>query len=865
MRHVATLLLAALGAGCASTHVQDHRVNLFTTSAQEGGSVAREGDLTMIAWESRRQHDGRSGVYARRLDPSGVTGEIDLHPDATGLASDVAIDVRNGILWATWTETRLDGSGTGIALRRFDRDLRPLGETTVANVSTAGDQTDPVIATDDLGATVVWVSNLEIHARRFDRDGSPLSVEDEILGRGYAPTVERSDGHETIAFTTLEGDVIGCIDGVMTTLATGQVMEPSLAPIPGGFVATWIRASEAGPSVEAGAYDLDGTRRWSRTVAAADGVHRSAATVTTNAHHILVAFNREGDLADDADVLGIRYDLEGSIVEAAHVLTDRTEGPQRLAIGSRGIALDDDGQVLTAWSGDAGQEDGTGMHLTSASGVVSRLAVQSLGAFVAEPHIPPTFDPNVVREPWVQDRERSGPDFGFQAINNTGWTPPDPEMAVGMNHVVVMTNGEIAFFDKSGTNLFRDQIEGGGGFWGTLGAGGFVFDPECHYDAHHDRFWAMACERTGGRSYYLVAVSDDGNPVGTWYRYRLDVTALAGGDIDSPNMAILPGEVYLTADFFSPDKYLVYVLDKGPLLSGGSVNDASLLVTGDQSMGLAMHYDASAPRQYIIESTEFSTNTTVRLHAINNPLGSPSLSTLTLTVPSYQYPVPPNSRGTSSRPTLFEPRFWSCMYVNGSLWAVHHITRVGESRDIVRWYEFDMAGWPTSGSTPTLLQWGEIDAGGSTHCYFPSIAADASGNAAITFARSSTSEYISMWRALRRGDDALGTFGPQTIVKESTAPYTSTRWGDYSATQSDPAVPCTFWGHHEYTPNGSWSTWVGSYGNGDAADLNGDCVLDIFDLLRFLDLFEQQDPMADWNGDTIFDVFDVLAYVASFG
>ena len=66
---------------------------------------------------------------------------------------------------------------------------------------------------------------------------------------------------------------------------------------------------------------------------------------------------------------------------------------------------------------------------------------------------------------------------GFPGINNTGWIPPDPHMAVGPQHVVVMTNGAIAFFTKTGTFQFQDQIEGAGGFWGSLGATGFVFDP----------------------------------------------------------------------------------------------------------------------------------------------------------------------------------------------------------------------------------------------------------------------------------------------------------------------------------------------------------------------------------------------------
>ncbi|MCA9300892.1 MAG: hypothetical protein KDA28_17600, partial [Phycisphaerales bacterium] len=55
-----------------------------------------------------------------------------------------------------------------------------------------------------------------------------------------------------------------------------------------------------------------------------------------------------------------------------------------------------------------------------------------------------------------------------------------------------------------------------------------------------------------------------------------------------------------------------------------------------------------------------------------------------------------------------------------------------------------------------------------------------------------------------------------------------------------------------------------AYGCGCAADLNGDTVLDIFDILEFLGRFGNGDLGADWNGDTILDIFDVTAYLSDF-
>jgi hypothetical protein len=44
------------------------------------------------------------------------------------------------------------------------------------------------------------------------------------------------------------------------------------------------------------------------------------------------------------------------------------------------------------------------------------------------------------------------------------------------------------------------------------------------------------------------------------------------------------------------------------------------------------------------------------------------------------------------------------------------------------------------------------------------------------------------------------------------------------------------------------------------ADLNADGALDLFDILRYTNLFNAQDPAADCTADTLFDLFDFLCY-----
>jgi VWA domain-containing protein len=48
------------------------------------------------------------------------------------------------------------------------------------------------------------------------------------------------------------------------------------------------------------------------------------------------------------------------------------------------------------------------------------------------------------------------------------------------------------------------------------------------------------------------------------------------------------------------------------------------------------------------------------------------------------------------------------------------------------------------------------------------------------------------------------------------------------------------------------------------ADLNGDGILDFFDVQEFLNLFSNDDPASDWNNDGLFDFFDIQGFLNDF-
>lgn len=830
------------------------RVNTFTQSTQEHAAVDVYPDGGMvIAWDSRRQEAGTYGVYLQRFaaDGSRIGGEIGVNAYRRNMQTSPAVAVDDmGGTWVSWESFGQDGSMGAIVAARFDAGFAGSTGEVMVNETRLGHQFGPVIAADGRGgAMIAWSTPVadgigrRIVARMFDQWGEPMTAEFAVSPEGgcaaSAPSIA-VDGCDRFIVAWSQGTQAASPERVFGRMfddagaALGEAfpisaddgaahIEPSVAASRSGeFVVAWMTADPDDYAVSARAFDASGNPA-TGTIRVSSSTQRhcsGAAVAMRESGKFVVGFNAQGAPGGELEVLARSYSPEGMPLGASRRITVATGGDQSLTIagGARRVAYAADGRAVFAWSGDTGGGDrfGVGVTVLAPAGIALALrspdpdapAANQPPNMIAEPHVPPTYDAaTIADDPFGGDLDptSSGVDDGFIGITNSGWTPPDPHLAVGRDHLVLMTNGAIAFYQKDGTKDFEDEIEGASGFWGAQGTGGFVFDPETLYDPHTGRFMAMACERTGGRGYFLLAVSDDADPNGGWHKYRFDVTGPAGaGNIDSPNMAVDAQAVYLTADFFGPNKYLIFMIDKADVVNGRNPHTTSLLITGQQSMGLPLTYDTDAP-QYIIESFEQSSNDQVRFHALLDPLGSPQRVTTRVDVPTYTYPARPPSRGTSQRVTLFEPRFWSAVERNGSVWAVHH---VNNSRARVRWYEFKMNGWP-DGGTPEVAQWGEIDPGDPVSTFFPSIWVDDAGNAAIVCARSSPDEFFSMSRAIRLAGDPPGTFRPIEFVKQSNSAYTGSRWGDYSGVASDPARPGTFWGHHEYTPGGnSWNTWI---------------------------------------------------------
>lgn len=820
----------------------DGRASSYTPGAQAEPAITGLNDGFALVWESRRQAEGRPAAilrtFSRHGAPLASEDPISSHP---GFGSQrPAVTLLKGAVVVGYESMLRDGSGNGVFI-----------ENGLVGGPTRGEQSDLVLAAEGQRGLAAWTTQVSRFERRIalrplDARGAPhgeVRVLPADQGEScVVPSIASLRDGFLLAYQKSAAN--GCPAGIWVrrlTVAGTPVgepvklsatgVEPTVSRLSKGAAVAWSEPSSSGNFRGAFALLDEKGRAVGRTVRTPrqNGSQTAAGVAEFGRDAIVVAWNLRAD--DRRSIYFSVYDRGGRQRTEPILATSSNDAVMAEGTGRQRIADLGNGAFAIAWSGNADLGDDNSANFTiwtPASEMTTRematlrsyehadpgrphtISATEDVRFVTEaavPHDPPTFDPKLREDPWGPILP-TGDETGFIGIPSTGWTPPDPHLACGPNQLVAMTNGAIAFFDKDGTKTFQDEIENTFGFWGALGPGNFVFDPEVIYDPHSGRFFAMACERTNG-SFFLLAVSDDSNPNGNWHKYRLNVSGLAGNDIDSPNISADANNIYLTADFFTGgQKYLVYILRKSELLVGAAPVTRSFLQTGTQSYGLPVMYDAAAPAQYMIEHFEASNNTSVRLWAILDPMGAPALTSFSLTVPAYGPPEDPPSQGTTARPETFDSRFWSCVYRNGSLWATHH---VNSSRVRARWYEIAMRGWPNSGQTPLLVQSGEVDPGGTVRTFFSSISVDAVGNAAVVCARSSPSEFISMFRAVRRVSDALGTMPHTAIIKQNTDAYSGTRWGDYSGCVVDPADDRTFWGHHEWSQAGAWRTWIAPF------------------------------------------------------
>lgn len=412
--------------------------------------------------------------------------------------------------------------------------------------------------------------------------------------------------------------------------------------------------------------------------------------------------------------------------------------------------------------------------------------------------------------------------------NLSGSVPPDPELAVGPDHVIAVVNTSFQIYDKTGTALtvpipFATFLSG-------LAACTGVFDPNAVYDEETGRF-ILGIDADG--TDYCFAVAATNNPVGSWYLYSFQ-TAGPSEFFDFPHLGVGDEALFVGANMFDPAVFLdsrAWAVEKAPLLTGGAATVVmkTVSVSGDgtpQPANLHGYLTGTWPPpgqpHYIMTEVFDGANHTV--WSWSDPFGANLLvneGTVDLEAASgvtANFPVNVPQSGMGS----VQANDWrghQTEYRNGHLWTAQTIAcnPGGPTVDCVRWAEIDPA--PPGGGAATVVQAGVFASSGQ-YRFFPSLAVNDCGDMAIGYSRSSNSTFPGAFVNGRLFTDPPGTVGTEATLQAGLVNYQAfdpspRRWGDYTGMTIAPDGT-TFWYLGEYSritgqPSGRWATRIGSF------------------------------------------------------
>jgi Secretion system C-terminal sorting domain len=462
-------------------------------------------------------------------------------------------------------------------------------------------------------------------------------------------------------------------------------------------------------------------------------------------------------------------------------------------------------------------------------------AIENEPQINGEPQIDPTLNSPPFGSNYYEDKSVTNPLSvqdtslllsSFAGISMTNSIPPDPIVAVGPNHIIAMVNTRFKIFDKAG-NVLKDISAGS--FFSSLGVTALSpFDPQIMYD-HYSGRWIMVWDQEDDASqtaYFLLAVSDDDNPLGTWYEWALP--ANLNGSVNSNTWSDYPGIGYDDNALYIDGRqfpfgggYLQYnrirIIPKSDLYQGaaGQVNWTDLwnitYPNNSQKPDVirpAITYGSTNNTFYLLHSP-YGGNF-VTLFTITDPLGSATLTGVNVPVTYFVNAPNANQLGGGSLPIevggstiKHAPTFR-----DGYLYASHAIANPNQLNHIALGYlKIDV-------NTSTAV---EDYAFGATdyYLYYPNLAVDTSDNVCLTYSMSGDSIYAGAYYTTRLSSDPPG-FEPSSTLKAGVGNYVvdygsgRNRWGDYMGAFTDPSDENNIWIFTEYvSATNVWNTWTG--------------------------------------------------------
>ena len=420
--------------------------------------------------------------------------------------------------------------------------------------------------------------------------------------------------------------------------------------------------------------------------------------------------------------------------------------------------------------------------------------------------------------------------------------PPDPWVAVSSTHVVQMVNPVTRITNRTGGGA--TQVANSAFFnvaaWSTTA---FASDPRVLYDPAHDRWVATLFAGTCSGGALFVAVSDTGDPTGTWQRY---FKAFNGIWPDFPTLGYSSALVAIGVNEFGVScgtggtsivgayqGASLHVMDWADLLDGGgtpTISSTSPTPSAFTYVPAAGLTAGSALHAAVALDDGSSKTASLGYLSVSGTLAGGDLlvaspvDLTTLPLAKLQQPPTPVDAGglIGVQGNALDLRPTDAVWRDGRL-------AVASTTSCLRGTTYRPCGriielaTQADLSAPTLRQDLLISpTSGYSDTFTPGVGYSDDGSLWTVFSQSSSARYVSSWARRQLPAAAPGAWSAgSALVAAGRGPYggiagagLNQRWGDYVGVARDPAEPGSVWQANQAADTGGgWMTRVARLGD----------------------------------------------------
>ncbi len=415
------------------------------------------------------------------------------------------------------------------------------------------------------------------------------------------------------------------------------------------------------------------------------------------------------------------------------------------------------------------------------------------------------------------------PTSSFEGVQQTNLVPPDPDIAVGPEEILMSVHSAVARFTKDGSQTnFTTYQEWFSALLPVVCPYGtqycLFYDPSIRYDPLHGRF-LIVCQSNdfiGGRTFFMISVSNGPTYAGGWRNWALpgepNGTTPTNLVLDFPQFGYDNEAVYLSGNMFDLFNILKYaklrILKKSELYNPATqtltYQDFWDLKNADGTTATSLRPvcvrgRAGAPGApgIMLNASDTANADYLTLWRILNPTSAaPTLERTTLPgLWRYTYPQFAPQLNSPARIDPGDTRIQKAILRNGVVFTARG-TGYAEDPTTVTYDRIDLAS-----NTVTLQT--RISNG---HFFFPAFDVPASngpGNAVPAPLIAGTTT----------GENGQLAYPGIRFVKAGEDIYARTsRWGDFFGGSVDP-VNGGLWVSGEYAKTradsaGRWGTWI---------------------------------------------------------